>query len=174
MEVGFSRAACFFAIMLRRVDSPAATLRMLAEEGAEGYSLLLRMTNKDEVPMPVATKRAYDPPSAEDGYRVLVDGLWPRGVTKEKLRLAEWMRDIAPSAQLRKWYGHQPERWEEFRKRYRKELAEPGRQALVQELVAHARREKVTLVFGARDAERSNAAVIAETIREQLSPTRHS
>jgi uncharacterized protein YeaO (DUF488 family) len=134
----------------------------------------LRMTHEDEVPMPVATKRAYDSPSADDGYRVLVDGLWPRGVTKEKLRLAEWMREIAPTAQLRKWYGHQPERWEEFRRRYRKELAEPGRRALVQKLVAHARQKKVTLVFGARDAERCNAAVIADMIREQLSTTRHS
>ena len=105
---------------------------------------------------------------------MLVDGLWPRGVTKEKLRLAEWVREIAPSAQLRKWYGHQPERWEEFRKRYRKELTEPGRQALLQQLIARARREKVTLVFGGRDAERCNAAVIAAMIREQLSPARHS
>jgi len=132
------------------------------------------MTSDYEVPMPVVMKRAYDSPSAEDGYRVLVDRLWPRGVTKEKLRLAEWLREIAPSAQLRKWYGHQPERWEEFRKRYRKELGEPDRRALVHELIAHAQREKVTLVFGARDAERCNAAVIAEMIREQLSPTRHS
>jgi len=124
--------------------------------------------------MPVATKRAYDSPSAKDGYRVLVDGLWPRGVTKEKLGLAEWMREIAPSAQLRKWYSHEPERWEEFRNRYRQELAEPGRHALVQQLIARSRREKVTLVFAARDAERSNAAVIAEAIREQLSSTRHS
>jgi len=139
----------------------------------ERFSAMLRMTSEDKVLMPVATKRAHDSPSVDDGYRVLVDGLWPRGVTKEKL-LAEWMREIAPSAQLRKWYGHQPERWEEFRERYRKELAEPGRRELLRELIGHARREKVTLVFGARDAERCNAAVIAEVIREQMSLTRHS
>jgi uncharacterized protein YeaO (DUF488 family) len=128
---------------------------------------MAKMAAESDVPMQVATKRAYESPCAEDGRRVLVDGLWPRGVTKEKLRLAEWMREIAPSAALRKWYGHQPERWEEFRKRYRKELAEPDRQALLKQLMAQARRGKVTLVFGARDAERSNAAVIAEMLREQ-------
>ena len=118
--------------------------------------------------MSVVMKRGYDPPSAEDGYRVLVDGLWPRGITKEELKVAEWMRAIAPSADLRKWYGHKPERWEEFRKRFRKELREPARHALVEQLIARARKEKVTLVFGARDAQRSNAAVIAEVIAEEL------
>lgn len=122
--------------------------------------------------MPIATKRAYDPPSRGDGYRVLVDGLWPRGVTKEKLKVAEWMRGIAPSAELRKWYGHQPERWEEFRKRYRKELEQQDRLPLVQQLIARAEQERVTLVFGARDAERSNAAVITEVILEHLSRSR--
>jgi len=123
--------------------------------------------------MPIATKRAYDSPSRKDGYRVLVDGLWPRGVTKERLELAEWMREIAPSAQLRKWYGHRPERWEEFRKRYRKELAEPGRRTLVEQLIERARRENITLVFAAHDSERSNATVVAELVREQLSATHH-
>jgi uncharacterized protein YeaO (DUF488 family) len=116
--------------------------------------------------MSLATKRAYDLPSAHDGYRVLVDGLWPRGLTKEKLKVAEWMRAIAPSAELRKWYGHRPEKWEEFRKLYRKELADPIRRVLLQQLIERANREKVTLVFGARDAERCNATVIAEMIRE--------
>ena len=82
--------------------------------------------------MPVSTRRAYDPPSGQDGYRVLVDGLWPRGLTKENLRVAEWMREIAPSAALRKWYGHKPERWEEFRRRYRQELQGSARRVLLQ------------------------------------------
>jgi len=118
--------------------------------------------------MPVAMKRAYEKPRPDDGYRVLVDGLWPRGLTKEKVKVAEWLKEIAPSASLRKWYGHKPEKWEEFRKRFREELSNPPRKVLLGQLVERARHEKVTLVFGARDAERSNAAVIAEMIRERL------
>lgn len=118
--------------------------------------------------MAISIGRAYDPPSAQDGYRVLVDRLWPRGLTREKLKVAEWMRAIAPSEELRKWYGHKPERWEEFRKRYRKELRDPARGTLLRQLIERARKEQVTLVFGARDAERCNATVIAEMIRERL------
>ncbi len=118
--------------------------------------------------MGVQTKRAYDPPSPQDGHRVLVDGLWPRGLSKEKLRVEDWVRAIAPSAPLRKWYGHKPEKWEEFRRRFRAELANSPRKELLEELIQRARREKVTLVFGARDAEHCNATVIAEMIREQL------
>ena len=116
--------------------------------------------------MGVQTKRAYEPPSSQDGYRVLVDGLWPRGLTKEKLQADEWMRAIAPSAMLRKWYGHRPEKWEEFRRRYRAELEKPPRKELLDELIKRARKEKVTLVFGARDAQHCNATVIAEMIRQ--------
>ncbi len=118
--------------------------------------------------MSIATKRAYEKASAEDGYRILIDGLWPRGLTKEKLKVAQWMRAIAPSAPLRSWYGHEPKKWEEFRKKYREELQKPPRQELLEALVRRGRKEKVTLVFGARDADRSNAAVVAELIREQL------
>jgi len=117
--------------------------------------------------MPIATKRAYEKPDSQDGYRVLVDGLWPRGLTKDKLQVAEWMRAIAPSTPLRKWYGHQPERWEEFRRKFRAELAKSPRQELLEALVERARREKVTLVFAARDALRCNASVVAELIRER-------
>ena len=118
--------------------------------------------------MPIAMKRAYEAASPEDGYRVLVDGLWPRGVTKAQLKIGAWMREIAPSASLRKWYGHKPEKWEEFRNKYRQELSKPPRKAFCDELVERARKGQVTLVFGARDAERSNAAVIAEMIRPEL------
>jgi uncharacterized protein YeaO (DUF488 family) len=118
--------------------------------------------------MPIAIKRAYEPASAEDGYRVLVDGLWPRGVTKAQLKIDAWMRDIAPSAALRKWYGHDPEKWEEFRKKYHAELSKGPRKILIDELVERARRDQVTLVFASRDAERSNAAVLAEMIRAKL------
>lgn len=118
--------------------------------------------------MAVTVKRAYEKPSPQDGYRVLVDGLWPRGLTKEKLKVADWLRDIAPSPELRAWYGHKPERWEEFRRRYRAELSRPPRKPILENLVERARRGNVTLVFAARDAERANAAVIAEMIRELL------
>jgi uncharacterized protein YeaO (DUF488 family) len=115
--------------------------------------------------MPITIKRAYEPAGAEDGFRVLVDGLWPRGMTKAQVKIDAWIREIAPSASLRKWYGHDPARWGDFRKKYRGELAKPPRKALLEELVERARKGQVTLVFGARDAERSNAAVIAEMIR---------
>jgi uncharacterized protein YeaO (DUF488 family) len=118
--------------------------------------------------MPIAIKRAYEDASAEDGYRVLVDGLWPRGMSKAQLKVDAWMREIAPSAALRKWYGHKPEKWEEFRKKYRQELSKPPRKALLAELVEWARKDQVTLVFGACDAERSNAALLAEMIIRQV------
>jgi uncharacterized protein YeaO (DUF488 family) len=89
-------------------------------------------------------------------------------VTKAQLEIDAWLREIAPSASLRKWYGHKPERWQEFRKKYRQELSKPPRKALLDELIDRARKGQVTLVFGARDAERSNAAVIAEMIRPAL------
>ena len=119
--------------------------------------------------MPVEMKRAYEAPAAKDGYRVLVDGLWPRGVTKAKLKVDAWMKEIAPSATLRKSYCHIPEKWEDFRKMYRQELSKPPRKALLEELVEQARRGQLTLVFGSHDAERSNAAVLAEVIRRKLS-----
>lgn len=118
--------------------------------------------------MSVAIKRAYEKASSRDGYRVLVDGLWPRGISKQALGGAEWMRSIAPSSELRKWYAHQPEKWQEFRKRYRRELAESPRKEVLAALIGRARKGKVTLVFGARDATRSNAAVIAELIRNKI------
>jgi uncharacterized protein YeaO (DUF488 family) len=118
--------------------------------------------------MPIAIKRAYEAASVRDGYRVLVDGLWPRGTTKAQLKIDTWMREIAPSASLRKWYGHKPEKWEEFHRKYRGELSRPPRKALVDELVERARRDQVTLVFGARDAKRSNAAVLAAMIIRQV------
>jgi uncharacterized protein YeaO (DUF488 family) len=118
--------------------------------------------------MPIAIKRAYEAASAKDGYRVLVDALWPRGITKAELKINAWMREIAPSVALRKSYCHIPEKWEGFRNKYSQELSKPPRKALLDELVERARKDQLTLVFGARDAERSNAAVIAEMIRAEI------
>jgi len=118
--------------------------------------------------MPIKLKRAYELPDPDDGYRVLVDRLWPRGLTREALRLGEWNRVIAPSDELRRWYGHRPERWEEFRRRYRAELAEGAARDTLDALARRALDARVTLVFGARDTERSQAAVLRELLEERL------
>jgi uncharacterized protein YeaO (DUF488 family) len=108
----------------------------------------------------VQMKRAYDEPAASDGTRVLVDRLWPRGLAKERAKIDLWLMDIAPSAELRTWYGHQPERWEEFRSRYQAELrASPAKEAL-ERLRGLARAGAVTLITAARDSEHSDAAVL--------------
>ena len=108
----------------------------------------------------VKIKRVYEPRSPQDGQRVLVDRVWPRGMSKEKLRDAVWLKDVAPSAELRKWFGHQPERWREFRAGYRSELErnpEP-----LETLRALCNRGPVTLLYSARDTEHNQAVVLAE------------
>ncbi len=100
-------------------------------------------------------RRACDDPTPDDGHRVLVDRVWPRGRTKEQLRLDAWAPDVGPSTQLRKWFGHDPARWEEFQGRYRAELADPDRAKALDALAERARRRPLTLVFGARDTERA-------------------
>jgi uncharacterized protein YeaO (DUF488 family) len=114
--------------------------------------------------MAVRTKRIYEPPAPGDGYRVLLDRVWPRGLSRVKVAIDEWERELAPSADLRKWFAHKPERFDEFRRRYRAEL-----RAHADELAAlrrRARTETVTLLFGARDTEHNNAVVVAEVLRE--------
>jgi uncharacterized protein YeaO (DUF488 family) len=114
--------------------------------------------------MMLQVKRAYDAPDESDGTRVLVDRLWPRRLTKERAKIDLWLKDIAPSAELRKWYGHEPERWEEFRRRYLEELqTEPARQAL-ERLRDLARQGTVTLIVGARDSEHSDGSVLREVL----------
>lgn len=110
-------------------------------------------------------RRAYDEPTNNDGYRVLVDRVWPRGVSKEDAQLDEWCKQIAPSTELRKWFGHAPERWDGFRSRYRAELGD--RDDLVEALVERTRHRRVTLVFGAKDTEHNQAVVLAELIDER-------
>ncbi len=100
-------------------------------------------------------KRVYEPPAPEDGVRILVDRLWPRGLSKAKAAVDQWMKDIAPSAELRKWFGHDPERWAEFRRRYREELRQHP--DLLDQIRALARDRPVTLVFGAHDERRRRA-----------------
>ena len=97
-----------------------------------------------------------------------MDGLWPRGFKKSQLKVDRWLREIAPSAELRKWYGHRPERWQEFRQRYRRELEAAPRKEMVEDLARLVRRGKVTLVFAAKDVERCNAAVLEEVVSAAL------
>jgi len=112
----------------------------------------------------IEIKRAYEQPARKDGYRVLVDRLWPRGVKKEALRLDAWAKDLAPSSELRRWFGHDPSRFREFARRYTAELrAEPAR-ALLTELARRAASGTVTLVYGARDEEHNGAVVLREVI----------
>jgi len=109
-------------------------------------------------------KRAYEPPQATDGYRVLVDRLWPRGLTKEKLHLDVWMKDIAPSTELRRWIHSDMSKWPEFRRRYFIELK--AQRDLLAELRKRARTATVTLVFGARDPEQNHAALLKEYLEQ--------
>jgi uncharacterized protein YeaO (DUF488 family) len=111
--------------------------------------------------MHVTYRRIYDRPERSDGLRVLVDRIWPRGVRKEDARLDEWLKDVAPSTELRHWYGHDPERFAEFRRRYLVELRESGRQA-AEHLRSIAREHDLTLLTATRDIEHSQAAVLAE------------
>jgi uncharacterized protein YeaO (DUF488 family) len=111
----------------------------------------------------VQAKRAYDPPEPGDGRRVLIDHVWPRGVKRDALRLDDWERELAPSDALRKWFDHVPDRFNEFRTRYRDELAEhPDK---LDELRGHARAGGLTIVYAARDREHNNAVVLAELLR---------
>lgn len=112
--------------------------------------------------MTVQVKRAYEPPSPEDGYRVLIDRLWPRSVAKDSAAIDEWARDLAPSDDLRRWFGHRPERFDEFRRRYLDELRD--RKGHIAELRRRARSGTVTIVYAARDSAHSNAAVLAPVI----------
>ena len=116
----------------------------------------------------IRLKRAYDEAGPDDGHRVLVDRLWPRGRTKADLRLDAWERDLGPSTGLRKWFGHDPARWIEFETRYRAELADPGRAQALDALAAIARSGRVTIVYGARDREHNQAQVIADELYRRL------
>lgn len=116
----------------------------------------------------IATKRAYEPAEPSDGYRVLIDRLWPRGVSKARAQLDAWAKEVAPSAALRKWYGHDPEKWPAFQSRYREELNNPAAQEVLDDLVRRARCSRVTLVFGSKAAEISDVAVLEKLLNQRL------
>jgi uncharacterized protein YeaO (DUF488 family) len=115
------------------------------------------------MPIDVHVKRIYDAPGSGDGYRVLIDHVWPRGVSRERAQLDEWARELAPSDDLRRWFAHDPGRFEEFRARYRAELA--GRRSLL-ELARRASDGPVTILYAARDQQHNNAVVLADVLRD--------
>jgi uncharacterized protein YeaO (DUF488 family) len=116
--------------------------------------------------MDIRLKRAHDPAEPADGWRVLIDRLWPRGVSRERAKLDDWERDLAPSTELRQWFGHDPGRFAEFRGRYIEELR--GQRPRLAALRARARRETLTLIYAARDTEHNDAVVLAEVLRRGL------
>ncbi len=116
--------------------------------------------------MDIRLKRAYDPASPSDGYRVLVDRLWPRGVSKKRAELDEWAKELAPSTQLREWFGHEPSRFPEFRQRYITELRRE--RPRLTELRRRARQGTLTIVYSAHDTEHNDAVVLADALRHGL------
>jgi uncharacterized protein YeaO (DUF488 family) len=120
----------------------------------------------------IRLKRAREPATRGDGHRVLVDRLWPRGLRKADAQIDEWLKDVAPSHELRRWFGHDPQRFPEFRERYRRELrVEPAR-AVLAELGRRAARGTVTLVYAARDELHNNAVVLAQELSRRLTRSR--
>lgn len=114
----------------------------------------------------VKLKRAYEPPTADDGTRILIDRLWPRGVRKANAAIDEWMKDIAPSTVLRKWFGHDPDRWQEFRRRYRSEIHE--HRDLLDRLRTLAQHGPITLVFSAHDEAHNDAVVLQDLLLDRM------
>jgi uncharacterized protein YeaO (DUF488 family) len=114
----------------------------------------------------VRLKRVYEPAAASDGYRVLIDRLWPRGVSRGQADLDKWDRELAPSAELRQWFAHEPSRFAEFRRCYEEELRR--KRSLIADLRRRAREDTVTLVYAARDPEHNDAVVLAEVLRRGL------
>ena len=113
----------------------------------------------------IKLKRIYETPSDDDGVRILVERLWPRGISKEKANVDEWLKDIAPSQELRKWFKHDPAKWEEFQKRYRKELDQ--NEELVKELKKKAKGKTVTFVYAASDEERNSALLLKNYLKHK-------
>jgi len=115
----------------------------------------------------VQARRVYEPAAPSDGRRVLVDRLWPRGLSKARAHLDEWLKAVAPSDELRRWYGHEPARFAEFRRRYEAELTEPERAGALRHLRAETRSGPVTLLTATRDLEHSEAEVLAQLLRSE-------
>lgn len=118
----------------------------------------------------IGVARAYDPPGDDDGARYLVDRVWPRGIRKDALRIEQWLRDVAPSNELRRWFGHDPQRWDDFVERYRAEL--DANRAAWEPLLEAASQGPITLVYGARDPEHNQAVALRDYLERKLSHRR--
>ena len=118
------------------------------------------------------TKRAYDKKEAGDGKRILIDRLWPRGLSKAEAAIDEWLKDLGPSTELRKWFGHDPERWTDFKKRYAVELTAADKQELLENIAQQAKRNNVTLVYSAKDREHNDVRVLEELVRKMMDRVR--
>ena len=115
----------------------------------------------------IKIKRAYDKPSKDDGYRILVDGLWPRGISKEDAKIDLWLKEISPSSELREWFSHDPKKWEGFKSRYREELKEKAE--LVKELKRLEKEKKtVTLLYSAKDEQHNNVIALSEILKNRI------
>lgn len=124
------------------------------------------LSKEDMMTQSIRLKRAYDPPDKDDGFRVLVDRLWPRGLKKEDLAVDLWLKDIAPSDMLRKWYSHDPERWEEFKSHYFEELREND-EAVDRLLKASGGNKVITLVYSSKEEKLNNAVALKEYIEKE-------
>lgn len=120
--------------------------------------------------MQIRTRRAYEKPTDRDGLRVLVDRVWPRGVSKAEAKLDLWLKEIAPSTELRKWFGHDPEKWEEFKERYCEELRSGEQAEAVDELLGKAKDRRITLVYGASETRYNNAEALKEYLSAREPP----
>lgn len=120
----------------------------------------------------ITTKRVYEPYSRTDGYRVLVERLWPRGLSKANAHVDLWAKEIAPSTELRQWYEHDPEKWPDFQKRYREELKTPEAKTVLGDLVRRARRGRVTLVYSSHAGDISNAAALERMLKRRVAASR--
>ena len=116
--------------------------------------------------MPILLKRAYEKAAPEDGERILVERLWPRGLKKEDAKIDEWLKDLAPSTELRKWYGHDPSKWAQFKEKYWKELKD--KEAALSKLAKESKQNTVTFVFGSKEEKLNNAAALKEYIETKL------
>jgi uncharacterized protein YeaO (DUF488 family) len=130
-------------------------------EEFSGYSEAEQMWD-----MNIKIKRVYEQPDKDDGRRILVDRIWPRGISKDEARLSDWRKDLAPSNELRKWFAHDSELWEEFKERYRAELEEAGKMGDLRDIVERAEEENVTLLFGAKDTKHNNARALEAFVGE--------
>jgi uncharacterized protein YeaO (DUF488 family) len=117
----------------------------------------------------IRTKRVYSEPNRRDGLRILVDRVWPRGISKHRAHIVEWRKDLAPTTSLRRWFGHEPAKWIEFCRRYRGELARSGMKQELKKLARLSRKRTITLVYSAVDEEHNQAVVLMESLRELLS-----